>query len=266
MPVTERRRKVWSHDDIVLAFLLYLELGIKANKNVPQVIRLAELIGTTPSSVSRKLANFGSLDPELAKRGRSGLDHTSEGDRRVWNELYGRWEKIAKESVRLSSEYSATERSDSAPAEWNELLEPILGLTDPLERSAIVAVRAVQWLFRRVVLANYQSACCVCGLNVAKLLVASHIKPWRVADETERVDPQNGLCLCAIHDRAFDEGLLTFSGDLRVVIEDSILTSEQPFIRTSLSAFNGKQVHSPIRFPPRGDFLMWHRENVFSHD
>jgi len=50
------------------------------------------------------------------------------------------------------------------------------------------------------------------------------------------------------------------------MIRSSILASKQAFIKTSLADFHGREMHLPIRFPPREEFLKWHRENVFSWD
>ena len=49
-----------------------------------------------------------------------------------------------------------------------------------------------------------------------RLLIASHIKPWAVADEKERVDPCNGYMLTPTYDRLFDQGFITFTEDRHV--------------------------------------------------
>jgi predicted restriction endonuclease len=61
----------------------------------------------------------------------------------------------------------------------------------------------------------------VCGTPIAELLIASHIVPWS-DDETIRLNPTNGLCLCALHDRGFDRGLMTISPDYDVIISSKI--------------------------------------------
>jgi putative restriction endonuclease len=76
-----------------------------------------------------------------------------------------------------------------------------------LEREAIVRLRVNQNFFRRRVLSAYNHRCCITGLAVPALLTASHIVPW-ATDYANRLNPRNGLCLNALHDRAFDRGLL----------------------------------------------------------
>ena len=80
--------------------------------------------------------------------------------------------------------------------------------TGPTEAKASVKVRRGQQFFRQTILNAYGVRCCISGINVPRLLVASHIKPWRDFPK-ERLDPRNGLCLSSLHDAAFDAGLIT---------------------------------------------------------
>ena len=61
-------------------------------------------------------------------------------------------------------------------------------------------------------LASYNATCCVSGLRHEKLGIASHIVPWS-HDTHNRLNPQNGLCLSALHDRAYDQGLMAVLPD-----------------------------------------------------
>lgn len=70
-------------------------------------------------------------------------------------------------------------------------------------RSAWVQVRINQARFRKSVLTSYNATCCISGLQHEKLVIASHIVPWRM-DSKNRLNPQNGLCLSALHDKAYD--------------------------------------------------------------
>ena len=71
------------------------------------------------------------------------------------------------------------------------------------------------------VLANCGSRCVFCGLRPAafgakRMLLAGHIKPWKDSTPSERLDPRNGLAACPAHDVAFDTGMLTVNGGLRI--------------------------------------------------
>ncbi len=85
----------------------------------------------------------------------------------------------------------------------------------PTEMQAAVKVRRGQQFFRQTVLNSYDVRCCISGINVPRLLMASHIKPWGKFP-AERLNPRNGLCLSTLHDAAFDGGLITLDKNLKV--------------------------------------------------
>jgi putative restriction endonuclease len=94
--------------------------------------------------------------------------------------------------------------------------------TEPqTEQILLGAVRVGQHLFAQSVLQNCGGKCVFCGLNPAafgakRMLMAGHIKPWRHCTPTERLDSRNGLAACPAHDVAFDTGLISIDGDLRI--------------------------------------------------
>jgi putative restriction endonuclease len=264
--VTDKYGDRWSREESILALYLYCQIPFaKTKANNPEVITLANLIGRTPASVARKLGNFGAFDPLLASQGISGLTHAGRAARQIWDEFHGRWADLVQESARLLQELSApAPRPGGSQAGRPSEDEAIIALpTGPSERPVTAVVRLFQSFFRRAVLASYESTCCVCGLDIRPLLVASHIKPW-AKDESTRSDPANGLCLCAIHDRAFDSGFIAISGDLRVLVLPKILPSQQPFVRAALVNFHCQPLRMPTRFAPREDLLAWHRQEIFA--
>jgi putative restriction endonuclease len=89
------------------------------------------------------------------------------------------------------------------------------------ERILLAAARVGQHVFARQVLANCGSQCVFCGLRpssfgATRMLLAGHIKPWKDSTSAERLDPRNGLAACPAHDVAFDTGMLTVNGGLRI--------------------------------------------------
>ena len=86
------------------------------------------------------------------------------------------------------------------------------GLTET-EKEYILKARLGQGQFRKLLLDAYGSTCPVVGIANAELLIASHIKPWTVCTNYERLDPKNGILLSALFDRLFDRGLITFNHD-----------------------------------------------------
>lgn len=77
--------------------------------------------------------------------------------------------------------------------------------------------RVGQREFSVAVRSNYDGQCCFpdCAVSDNRFLTGSHIARW-ADDTTRRGRMDNGLCLCLMHDRAFEHGLFTLSLDLRV--------------------------------------------------
>jgi putative restriction endonuclease len=90
------------------------------------------------------------------------------------------------------------------------------------ERLLVAAARIGQHRFAKEVLGNCGHRCVFCGLRPGSaldrkgLLIASHIKPWRVSSARERLDSANGLAACPSHDVALDGGLLWVNGGLQI--------------------------------------------------
>ncbi len=255
---TERNGQDWTREEHIIAFHLYnkIEFGTIHMGN-PEIIELAALLGRTVGSASLKLANFSRLDPFLQRRNIKGLPHGAKGEEAVWLEFAKNPEALAFESERLLAEREGRSIEEVTQIETDDLPPP------GKEREAIVRVRVNQRFFRRRVLSAYGFCCCVTGLSIRSLLVASHIVPW-AEDPVNRLNPRNGLCLNALHDRAIDSHLMwiepdfvvRFSPDLHRVTADSKQTVEW------LLSFDGKQLMLPKRFQPDCELLAKHASNA----
>lgn len=122
--------------------------------------------------------------------------------------------------------------------------------------------RINQGFFRKMVLETYRRQCCVSGLNIPEVLRASHIVAWS-DDEDNRMNPENGLCLSATYDAAFDKHLISLD-DSYCLIFSSVLREyySNDAFKTQFAAFEGKQIALPKRFPPGKNFLQRHREQM----
>ena len=139
--------------------------------------------------------------------------------------------------------------------------EATLSGLERTEREQIVKARLGQGVFRDAVLRVWQGRCAVTDLRQALLLRASHIKPWRVSDNVERLDPENGLLLGAGLDAAFDAGLISFSDDGRLLLSERLAPSDLARI--------GALPEARLREEPtarRREYLRYHRRHVFSDD
>jgi predicted restriction endonuclease len=204
-----------------------------------------------------KLVNFASLDPTITRTGRKGLGNVSDADREVWNEFHADWEKLALESERLLKSLGGVDRTN-ADGDVAALVDYAGGT-----RATLVETRLKQSFFRRAVLSSYGGRCCISGLSVPQLLTASHIVPW-AEDRRNRLNPSNGLCLSALHDRAFDQGLLTVLPDMTIKLSKRLAKSEDRFVGTALRIYDGKKIRAPERFCPHADFLEYHNRRVFN--
>lgn len=142
------------------------------------------------------------------------------------------------------------------------------------ERLLVAATRIGQHRFATEVLGNCGNQCVFCGLSVSvggkrarRMLVASHIKPWKDSATRERLDAQNGLAACPTHDTAFDTGLITVGDDCRIQVEPEILrVAEQD--NATRAAFGTPPLASHLLLPvsavrPHSKYTAWHRENVY---
>ncbi|MBI1174065.1 MAG: HNH endonuclease [Sideroxydans sp.] len=248
----------WTKEQLKLAFYLYCQLPFgKLDMRTPEVIRLAKLIGRTPGAVAMKLSNFASLDPAIIGTGRKGLDGASNLDREVWEEFHADWEKLTVECELLRQNLDA-DRSTVDEADEQLVPEDFSGET----RKIITEQRIKQNFFRRAVLSSYRGRCCMSGLSESRLLIASHIVPWS-KDKANRLNPSNGLCLSAIHDRAFDKGLLTLTDDFKIVVSEELKRKKEPFVIEVLLPLEGRVIDLPERFMPSVEFISRHRADLF---
>ncbi|HEX2094984.1 MAG TPA: HNH endonuclease signature motif containing protein [Longimicrobiaceae bacterium] len=95
------------------------------------------------------------------------------------------------------------------------------------ERDALVSARVGQGAFRTAVLARWEGRCAVTGSSTLEAIRASHIKPWRLAANEERLDPANGLPLVATLDALFDAGLIAFGGDGGMLVSERLAPEER---------------------------------------
>lgn len=252
----------WNKEQLKLAFHLYCQLQFgKLHSRNPEIIELAALIGRTPSAVAMKLVNFASLDPAITSTGRRGLGNASALDREVWEEFHADWEKLATEcailNLQLRAEYGLSD-TDSLNDEEQDGLEDFNGET----REVISMQRVKQHFFRRAVLSSYRGRCCISGLSETQLLVASHIVPWS-KDKANRLNPRNGLCLSALHDKAFDRGLITLSDDFAVIVSSVLMARNDAFSEQFFEPINGLTIELPERFLPDRVFISRHRSSLF---
>lgn len=247
----------WTREQTLLAFRFYCEtpFGQLHGRN-KKVVELAGLIGRTPGALAMRCVNFASLDPKIRESGRSGLGHASDLDRRIWEEAHANWSQtIAECEALLAHRRRARDLplADSGdlhfPEEWDFAGDV---------RAALVHQRVGQSFFRRTVLSSYGERCCVSGLGDRRFLIASHIVPWS-EDTSIRLHPGNGLCLSAIHDRAFDNHLFSLADDYRIILSAELRETKDEFLKKLFLPIEGKSIALPEKFAPKAEFIARHR-------
>lgn len=193
------------------------------------------------------MTNFASIDPSL---NRAGMSNHSKLDVKIWDEFFSDTDSFIEKAFNLADRFGlpvldAKGDSDEVFGEGREYM-------------TTVKARVAQNRFRQMVLASYNYKCAITGIHLPELLVASHIVPWK-SNKQSRLDPRNGICLNALHDRAFDRGLITFDDDCKIMLSRKISAAAHDYF----GGFAGKQITLPSRFRPLTDFVRFHRENIF---
>jgi putative restriction endonuclease len=125
---------------------------------------------------------------------------------------------------------------------------------DPVEREYVVRetkVRLHQGRFRGAVLLAYRDQCTICRLREIRLLDAAHIEPDTSLTGAPVVS--NGLSMCTIHHRAFDQNLVGISPDYQVRVSRRLLDDEDGPMLELLKGFHGHLLHLPSRAQNRPD-------------
>lgn len=262
----ENDGKKWTWEETLLAFDLYSRIEYsKISTSNKDVINLAGMLGRKPGAVAKKLFNIAAHDPKQINRGIKALSHSSKLDSLVWD----RFEADSASFVLDVANELATRKNVSLDliidSEDSELVVESFPYGE--DRTTAIKARIGQVFFRKSILTAYHNQCCITGVDEKRLLVASHIKPWCLsAPETERTNPRNGLCLNALHDKAFDRGLITITTDYEVLISNSLReTQMDEETKSWFYSYEHSKIHLPDKFLPDKQFLEYHNDIIFIH-
>lgn len=125
------------------------------------------------------------------------------------------------------------------------------------EKEQLVKARIGQGAYRQKLLEE-SSECIITRVNDERILMASHIKPWSVSNDTEKIDYNNGLVLTPTYDKLFDQGFITFEGDGTIIISPYI----SPLNIKKLNLAQGRKFAVP-QTNKRKEYLVYHREHIF---
>ena len=252
-------RNLWTKEELILAFNLYLKIPFgKMHSTNKDVIHLASLIGRTPNSIALRLVNFASVDPVLKARGIKGMDGGTKIVQPIWDEFYHNQEEL----VFLSEQILAQKENTSIENKYQELLFDIKDLKG---ETAIrqVKTRVNQSVFRQMVLANYSAKCAITGIDIPELLLASHIMPWSINEE-HRLNPENGICLSALYDKAYDKGIIGITPNYEVIFSTSLKSKkETSYYKNNFAPIENLKISEPLKYLPKKEFLEFHLDTIF---
>lgn len=203
-------------------------------------------------SLVLRMRNFQFLDPGVTGEGKKGMSHVAKMDKQIFEEFQNDWGNLgalAEETVGLAL-FDATPEKGA---------RPISSLTEKNK------VSRERHFFRASVFASYGNKCCITELTLPTLLVASHIKPYsKCRTSSDRTDPHNGLLLNTLHDKAFDQGLITVTKDYKIRVSQKVKDyADDSFTKTCLVSLEGQKIILPRNFLPATECLEYHNDVIF---
>lgn len=291
------RQEPFTPVEAILCYALFFVMdphryGGGSMHRAPQILHdLAGLFVRPPGSVNNKMMNLdGSRKNAGAHEWRFFIEMAADPDQ--FPHLYNRVlvaaremgvgpgrlpDFLALEGVKsfdlLGQEELSRQHSLDAVLEVRAAKKRVrlLATDEDTTRMAEHEIRVGQHRFAKQVLENFDHSCGFCGFSPRsipgnKLLVASHIKPWAVCDDRERLDALNGVAACPTHDAAFDTGLITVNGGLRVHRAPKLEASTRA--DPGVEQYFGQALQSMLVIPeqserPGDSYLTWHQEHVF---
>lgn len=134
--------------------------------------------------------------------------------------------------------------------------EDVISL-EKTEKEIIIKTRIGQSKLRDKLIL-LKNKCELCSIDKKELLIASHIKPWSKSTKDERLDVNNVLLLCPLHDQLFDKGFISFDDDGKILISDEIKDGD-------LKDFN-INLNMKINLTEKEKkYFKYHRENIFKN-
>ena len=245
---------------------------------------LAELVGGNPLSVRNYRDEFDPVFPN----GRTGYNmRKMHPTRQALLDAFGSMDLEAMAEL-LEEQFLGTEKfvnalddalkTSSTGEEVAKKAEKV-GISDPAhfisgginpesaagrERVVQTKIRVTQSRFRKWILSIYGGKCCVTGLAVPQILRASHISAWS-EDETNRMNPSNGLCLSSTYDSAFDKHLISFDEDFRMVLSRTIREfCTDKIHKEYFLAYEGRRIQMPSKFIPDKKLMEKHLARLVS--
>ncbi|ANU10966.1 hypothetical protein A1A1_08079 [Planococcus antarcticus DSM 14505] len=135
--------------------------------------------------------------------------------------------------------------------------DPLLSLIAEAELEIKTKMRRGKEQFRESLLPLWNGECPLCGIAIVDVLKATHAKPWKDSSAEDRLDPFNGVLLCANHSALYSAGFIAFTGGGRLHVSSQIPEEDYSIYRLK------KGVKIPVS-PEHAPYLRWHKRIVFA--
>lgn len=249
-------RNYWTDEEMILTLDLYFKLPFgRLNKSTSEVKQLAKLMGRTDNSVALRLVNYAACDPYIRETGRTGMTSGMSKCMPYWNYFSNNKEELFLRAEEIKAKLT------QKPIEQLLSLNPqdFIGK----ERETVIRQRVNQNSFRSMILGNYNEKCAITGICLPQLLIASHIIPWS-DNVNERLNPENGICLSPLYDKAFDRGLIGIRTDYTIIISKELKEyHNEEFYALNFTNVENKLISLPEEHAPNKTFLEYHLEHIF---
>lgn len=163
--------------------------------------------------------------------------------------------KLSKEVEEILLDYTRTEKQAELYFNSGNSNQAINPNNLPTTRLSLIHSRIYQNKLREFTLENYQNSCALCAINQSDLLVCSHIIPWGI-DSEKRLELDNVISFCVLHDRLFENGYFGFDDNLNIVLNHSKCDD---YIQTLLR-------NSVFKLPqfsiPKKEYLQYHLQEI----
>ena len=177
------------------------------------------------------------------------LADCTSGETRYYWKLFADFEAISDKKAALVFTYGK---------KGDKTLPTVTTNRDSGRQGEIRRARKGQGIYRDKMLQECPF-CPITMINDERLLIASHIKPWAVSSDDEKLDPKNGFMLSPLYDKLFDRGLMTFTEDRRIILSNWL----SPKNKERLGVKDGQFIQMLPLDDARQSYMQFHRKSVF---
>ena len=125
----------------------------------------------------------------------------------------------------------------------------------------VVRLSQTQLIFKERLKREHGCHCWLCGIENETLLIASHIQDASKSNIHEKADNNNGLLLCAQHDKLFDSGLISFDFQTGKIMISKFLNEKD---RKLTNINEDMKLSDELMTDERREYLIWHNNNFLS--